>query len=432
MSVRCDKCGDLTVARWRAGTGCLNMTRGCLGHYRRVPEKDEVEPLPPVWPVWAAFSQTVSELAEQSGRLFPVGYTVATTADPIQSIEDQLQSLFADVPKSEWDKLPPSDELLDPQKTIATLRERLRAQTLQTQETYKQVHDEVVEVLRNAKAIPEGIDPDGHPVEQVVGTCVHHLQGQIGDLNEQLSKQDKPLRRSDSALRAEIAELHAEIADAKKSAYSMVGVDYPKSLHRDSLAEVLDVVCDRCQVTLSKGETAARQLAELREATSEPDRKSADPKPGANDPLIGAGSSGGVGEAPFPLWTSKHTKDAGWVVTDECENVVGCFTSSHGRAVARYLASALEELIEGDYWQKRSIAFRESGGCPVCFAADEAGHTKDCPWGKDEARLAELREAAKVWVLMASSTVIGTYHGGGPTASECRDFLAAMEERPDA
>ncbi len=242
MSVKCDKCGYPKPLGWVTGGPCAQEP--CLGIYREVPEKPQSVPsLPPVWIAW---EHAVSELAEQSGRLFPVGYTVATTADPIQSIEDQLQSLFADVPKSEWDKLPPSDELLDPQKTIAELR---------------------TEVLRLTARF------DG-----------------------------KPLRRPDSALRSEIAELHAEIADAKKSAYSMVSIDYPKSLHRDSLAEVLDVVCDWCQVMLSKGETAAK-------------------------------------------------------------------------------------------------------------------------------RLAELREAAKVWVPMASSTVIGTYHGGGPTASECRDFLAAMEER---
>jgi len=43
-----------------------------------------------------------------------------------------------------------------------------------------------------------------------------------------------------------------------------------------------------------------------------------------------------------------------------------------------------EELENGDTWQQRSTSFLASGGCPVCFASDETGHAKTCPWGQLE------------------------------------------------
>jgi hypothetical protein len=49
------------------------------------------------------------------------------------------------------------------------------------------------------------------------------------------------------------------------------------------------------------------------------------------------------------------------------------------------------EINDGDYWMERSKLFQENGGCPVCFAKDEAGHTDDCEWGKAEAEVERLR-----------------------------------------
>ena len=50
-----------------------------------------------------------------------------------------------------------------------------------------------------------------------------------------------------------------------------------------------------------------------------------------------------------------------------------------------------EELKDGDYWMKRSTDCYESGMCPVCFATDEAGHTKGCLWGRAEAKIERLQ-----------------------------------------
>ena len=41
------------------------------------------------------------------------------------AIEDEIAALMADVPESEWAKLPPSDEMLDPQITIRRLQARI-------------------------------------------------------------------------------------------------------------------------------------------------------------------------------------------------------------------------------------------------------------------------------------------------------------------
>jgi hypothetical protein len=55
------------------------------------------------------------------------------------------------------------------------LKERLTEQTKQTQDTYQQIFDAVVETLRRYNVVPVGFNPNEHPVEQVVGTCVKNL-----------------------------------------------------------------------------------------------------------------------------------------------------------------------------------------------------------------------------------------------------------------
>lgn len=54
--------------------------------------------------------------------------------------------------------------------------------------------------------------------------------------------------------------------------------------------------------------------------------------------------------------------------------------------------SAIEEIESGDYWMERSKDYLDNGGCPVCFATDEAGHTNDCAWGQAEAEVARLKD----------------------------------------
>lgn len=63
------------------------------------------------------------------------------------------------------------------------LRERLNEQTLQTQQTAEQIHHHVVDKLQRHNAIPNGIDPYGHPTEQIVGTCLSNLECRIEELH---------------------------------------------------------------------------------------------------------------------------------------------------------------------------------------------------------------------------------------------------------
>lgn len=64
-------------------------------------------------------------------------------------------------------------------------------------------------------------------------------------------------------------------------------------------------------------------------------------------------------------------------------------------ATRRSLREQCLEIKEGDYWMKRSIEFQELGGCPVCFATDEAGHNPGCLWGSDEAEIERLRDTLR-------------------------------------
>lgn len=57
---------------------------------------------------------------------------------------------------------------------IERLKARLREQTLQTQQTAEQIHSAVIEALGDA--IPDGIDANGHPTEQVVATTISTMR----------------------------------------------------------------------------------------------------------------------------------------------------------------------------------------------------------------------------------------------------------------
>jgi hypothetical protein len=60
-----------------------------------------------------------------------------------------------------------------------TLKQRLRDQTNQTQITAQQKHDEVLATIQRLGAMPDGIDPQGHPIEQIVGTVIAGLQARL-------------------------------------------------------------------------------------------------------------------------------------------------------------------------------------------------------------------------------------------------------------
>ena len=84
--------------------------------------------------------------------------------------------------------------------TIAELRERLAAQVRQTNDTYKQIADKVIEKLQRHNAIPEGLDVHGHPIEQVVGTCISAMAATIAELREQLEVAESSTALTQQAL----------------------------------------------------------------------------------------------------------------------------------------------------------------------------------------------------------------------------------------
>jgi len=62
---------------------------------------------------------------------------------------------------------------------IKRLQARLCEQTMQTQETAEQIHGRVVEAIKRHMTPPPGLDLRGHPIEQVVGTCLAVLTGKL-------------------------------------------------------------------------------------------------------------------------------------------------------------------------------------------------------------------------------------------------------------
>jgi len=65
------------------------------------------------------------------------------------------------------------------------LRACLHEQTKQTQETAEQIHARVVEAIKRHMMPPPDLDLRGHPIEQVVGTCLAWLQASHAEAREE-------------------------------------------------------------------------------------------------------------------------------------------------------------------------------------------------------------------------------------------------------
>lgn len=62
------------------------------------------------------------------------------------------------------------------------LRDRLHQQTIATQESSQRCHDDVLKVIQ--RHLPEGVSPQGHPIEQLVGTVIHSMEAKQERLRE--------------------------------------------------------------------------------------------------------------------------------------------------------------------------------------------------------------------------------------------------------
>ncbi|HUU97711.1 MAG TPA: hypothetical protein VM487_18405 [Phycisphaerae bacterium] len=63
-------------------------------------------------------------------------------------------------------------EAVEQQKQMAALRRRLRDQALATQEASRGWHDLVLDAINRHGGLPGGIDPQGHPIDQLVATAL--------------------------------------------------------------------------------------------------------------------------------------------------------------------------------------------------------------------------------------------------------------------
>jgi hypothetical protein len=69
-------------------------------------------------------------------------------------------------------------------------------------------------------------------------------------------------------------------------------------------------------------------------------------------------------------------------------------------------ATPLQEARDdSDDWMQKAKEYMENGGCPVCFATDEDGHTADCEWGQAEKALQEARDRGERLEALVSERV---------------------------
>ena len=94
---------------------------------------------------------------------------------------------------------------------VVTLRQRLRDQTHQTQITAQQMTDRVHEVLVRKGVVPEGVNLNGHPVEQNVGTIVSTLLCEV----ERLQKYETAIKQAHNGYNA---QMRTVLANTKEPA----------------------------------------------------------------------------------------------------------------------------------------------------------------------------------------------------------------------
>jgi len=89
------------------------------------------------------------------------------------------------------------------------------------------------------------------------------------------------------------------------------------------------------------------------------------------------------------------------------------------------------EIRQGDYWQLRATEALEYGRCPVCFATDEVGHTKGCPWGQAELTNERLRTTVRALRNEARRQHTERMAKASPRTATWDERVKAAEERYD-
>ena len=121
---------------------------------------------------------------------------------------------------------------------------------------------------------------------------------------------------------------------------------------------------------------------------------------------------------------------------------VMCGNDTFPGDLAQYVANEVDhrkaveqEMEDGDYWQERAKMFMENGGCPVCFASDEAGHEDGCPYGQAESRAlaAEtLAERRKVYIEHLEDCWTCKEESDAGDCDDGKRLRAALAEQPAA
>lgn len=91
----------------------------------------------------------------------------------------------------------------------ARLRERYHEQTKATQESADFWHNQVLTKLEGR--IPEGIDPHGHPIEQIVGCVLSVMDGNIEDIAEECDRLRDEVKKRE--------EYDKRVSDPRKHKY---------------------------------------------------------------------------------------------------------------------------------------------------------------------------------------------------------------------
>lgn len=94
------------------------------------------------------------------------------------------------------------DELTKQAERIEKLRTRLSAQMHQTQITAQQIHDAVLAAIKRGTTFPDGIDEQGHPIEQLVGMIVTTLQLKLDEQAERVKALEDQLAAAHDTISA--------------------------------------------------------------------------------------------------------------------------------------------------------------------------------------------------------------------------------------
>ena len=128
----------------------------------------------------------------------------------LQEANEQIQSLESHERLYRCELADAQRERHNLAATLEKVKDQRNEQITYSMHVHAEMRKAIMETLERHNAVPEGITPEGHPIEQVVGTCLAVLVGELAEKQERLDTTAHELNEARAALRVALGEQPGE------------------------------------------------------------------------------------------------------------------------------------------------------------------------------------------------------------------------------